>query len=51
MDAEGNLTPLPYYRTPAQAAATSVLLAASPLLTGVTGRYFEDNQEGPGRPR
>ncbi|MFE9364444.1 SDR family NAD(P)-dependent oxidoreductase [Streptomyces sp. NPDC006978] len=25
--------------------ATSVLLAASPLLEGVTGRYFEDNQE------
>jgi hypothetical protein len=22
-----------------------VLLAASPLLDGVTGRYFEDNQE------
>ncbi len=26
-------------------AATSVLLAASPLLDGVTGRYVEDNQE------
>jgi len=24
-----------------------VLLAASPLLAGVTGRYFEDNQESP----
>ncbi|POX64570.1 oxidoreductase [Streptomyces sp. Ru62] len=45
MDAEGNLTPLPHYKTPAQGAATSVLLAASPLLKGVTGRYFEDNQE------
>ncbi|GGK20406.1 oxidoreductase [Streptomyces camponoticapitis] len=45
MDAEGNLTPLPHYKTPAQGAATSVLLAASPLLEGVTGRYFEDNQE------
>lgn len=45
MDPEGNLTPLPYYKTPAQGAATSVLLAASPLLDGVTGRYFEDNQE------
>ncbi|TXS31192.1 SDR family NAD(P)-dependent oxidoreductase [Streptomyces sp. gb1(2016)] len=45
MDAEGNLTPLSYYKTPAQGAATSVLLAASPLLQGVTGRYFEDNQE------
>ncbi|MFE6286206.1 SDR family NAD(P)-dependent oxidoreductase [Streptomyces sp. NPDC057877] len=47
MDGEGNLTPLPYYKTPAQGAATSVLLAASPLLDGVTGRYFEDNQEAP----
>lgn len=28
-----------------QGAATSVLLAASPLLEGVTGRYFEDCQE------
>ncbi|MEU9371825.1 SDR family NAD(P)-dependent oxidoreductase [Streptomyces avermitilis] len=45
MDSEGNLTPLPHYKTPAQGAATSVLLAASPLLNGVTGRYFEDNQE------
>ncbi|AWW35933.1 SDR family NAD(P)-dependent oxidoreductase [Streptomyces cadmiisoli] len=45
MDDEGNLTPLPYYKTPAQGAATSVLLAASPLVKGVTGRYFEDNQE------
>ncbi|MEU9549190.1 SDR family NAD(P)-dependent oxidoreductase [Streptomyces werraensis] len=45
MDDDGNVTPLPYYKTPAQGAATSVLLAASPLLEGVTGRYFEDNQE------
>ncbi|MEO3861712.1 SDR family NAD(P)-dependent oxidoreductase [Acrocarpospora sp. B8E8] len=29
----------------AQGAATSVLLAASPLVSGVTGRYFEDCQE------
>ncbi|MFJ8803056.1 SDR family NAD(P)-dependent oxidoreductase [Streptomyces sp. NPDC102487] len=47
MDAEGNLTPLPYYKTPAQGAATSVLLATSPLLQGVSGRYFEDNQQAP----
>ncbi|MFC4532797.1 SDR family NAD(P)-dependent oxidoreductase [Sphaerisporangium dianthi] len=34
-----------------QGAATSVLLAASPLVEGVTGRYFEDCQEaGPYRP-
>jgi NAD(P)-dependent dehydrogenase (short-subunit alcohol dehydrogenase family) len=29
----------------AQGAATSVLLAASPLVEGVTGRYFEDCQQ------
>lgn len=29
----------------AQGAATSILLAASPLVEGVTGRYFEDCQE------
>jgi hypothetical protein len=28
-----------------QGAATSVLLAASPLVEGVTGTYFEDCQE------
>jgi len=28
-----------------QGAATSVLLAASPLVKGVTGKYFEDCQE------
>ncbi|MGW1618550.1 SDR family NAD(P)-dependent oxidoreductase [Streptomyces sp. NPDC002172] len=34
-----------------QGAATSVLLAASPLVEGVTGRYFEDCDEaGPHRP-
>jgi NAD(P)-dependent dehydrogenase (short-subunit alcohol dehydrogenase family) len=34
-----------------QGAATSVLLAASPLVRGVTGRYFEDCDEaGPHRP-
>jgi len=34
-----------------QAAATSTLLAASPLVAGVTGRYFEDCQEAePTRP-
>lgn len=30
------------WKTPEQGAATSVLLAASPLLEGVGGRYFED---------
>jgi NAD(P)-dependent dehydrogenase (short-subunit alcohol dehydrogenase family) len=34
-----------------QGAATSTLLAASPLVEGVTGRYFEDCQEaGPHQP-
>jgi NAD(P)-dependent dehydrogenase (short-subunit alcohol dehydrogenase family) len=34
-----------------QGAATSVLLAGSPLVEGVTGRYFEDCQEAePNRP-
>jgi NAD(P)-dependent dehydrogenase (short-subunit alcohol dehydrogenase family) len=32
-------------KTPEQGAATSVLLAASPLVDGVTGRYFEDCNE------
>ncbi|MFE7170379.1 SDR family NAD(P)-dependent oxidoreductase [Streptomyces sp. NPDC057616] len=45
MDADGNLITPDHYKTPAQGAATTVLLAASPLLEGVTGRYFEDNQE------
>ncbi|GLW10729.1 oxidoreductase [Microtetraspora sp. NBRC 13810] len=33
------------WKTPEQGAATSVLLATSPLLEGVGGRYFEDCQE------
>lgn len=32
-------------KTPEQGAATSVLLAASPLIEGVGGRYFEDCHE------
>lgn len=32
-------------KTPEQGAATSVLLAASPLLEGISGRYFEDCNE------
>jgi NAD(P)-dependent dehydrogenase (short-subunit alcohol dehydrogenase family) len=35
----------PSWKTPEQGAATSVLLAASPLLDAVTGRYFEDCNE------
>lgn len=34
-----------FYKTPAQGAATSVLVATSPQLKGVGGRYFEDCQE------
>jgi NAD(P)-dependent dehydrogenase (short-subunit alcohol dehydrogenase family) len=33
------------WKTPEQGASTSVLLAASPLVAGVAGRYFEDNNE------
>lgn len=42
-DAAGNtLAVPPGWKTPEQGAATSVLLAASPTVEGVTGRYFED---------
>ncbi|MCM3886975.1 SDR family NAD(P)-dependent oxidoreductase [Frankia sp. R82] len=33
------------WKTPEQGAATSVLLATSPLLAGIGGRYFEDCHE------
>ena len=46
MDDEGNLIHPDYYKTPEQGAAAEVMLVASPLLAGVTGRYFDDdNQE------
>ncbi|GAB3897412.1 SDR family NAD(P)-dependent oxidoreductase [Microbispora bryophytorum] len=45
IDENGEIIPQPYLKTLAQGAAASVLLAASPLVDGVTGRYFEDNQE------
>lgn len=35
------------YKSREQGAATSVLAAASPLLAGVTGRYFADCNEAP----
>jgi NAD(P)-dependent dehydrogenase (short-subunit alcohol dehydrogenase family) len=35
----------PEWKTTEQGAATSVLVAASPLLEGIGGRYFEDCQE------
>jgi NAD(P)-dependent dehydrogenase (short-subunit alcohol dehydrogenase family) len=41
----------PSWKTPEQGAATSVLLAASPLVDGIGGRYFEDcNEAGPNEP-
>ncbi len=43
----GLKTPPERRKTPAQGAATSVLLAASPLLEGIGGRYFEDCNEAP----
>jgi hypothetical protein len=33
------------WKTPEEGAATSVLVATSPLLDGVGGRYFEDCNE------
>jgi NAD(P)-dependent dehydrogenase (short-subunit alcohol dehydrogenase family) len=39
------------WKTPEQGAATSVLLAVSPLVDGIGGRYFEDcNEAGPHQP-
>ncbi|MFI6258476.1 SDR family NAD(P)-dependent oxidoreductase [Micromonospora zamorensis] len=43
VDEQGNrLDVPPGWKTPQQGAATSVLMAASPAVDGVTGRYFED---------
>ncbi|MCZ7375819.1 SDR family NAD(P)-dependent oxidoreductase [Micromonospora sp. WMMC250] len=53
MDEAGNLVEADYYKKPDQGASTTVLLAGSPLLDGVSGRYFDDNQEAevvPGGP-
>jgi NAD(P)-dependent dehydrogenase (short-subunit alcohol dehydrogenase family) len=41
----GLKTPVERQKTVQQGAATSVLLAASPLLEGIGGRYFEDCNE------
>ncbi|WP_425264304.1 SDR family NAD(P)-dependent oxidoreductase [Streptomyces bungoensis] len=43
----GLKTPEPYRKTIGQGAATSVFLAASPLVEGIGGRYFEDVNEAP----
>ncbi|MFJ9444953.1 NADP-dependent oxidoreductase [Kitasatospora sp. NPDC101235] len=47
MDDAGNPARPSVCKSPEQGAATSVLLAALPLVDGVTGRYFEGNQEAP----
>ena len=39
------MTPLELQKSPQQGAATSVLLAASPLLESIGGRYFADCNE------
>lgn len=41
----GLKTPVERRKTPEQGAATTVLLAVSPLLDGISGRYFEDCNE------
>ena len=41
----GLKTPRERQKTPPQGAATSVLLATSPLLEGIGGKYFEDCNE------
>ncbi|ROQ39850.1 NAD(P)-dependent dehydrogenase (short-subunit alcohol dehydrogenase family) [Frondihabitans sp. PhB188] len=38
-------TPNPAFKTTEQGASTSVLVAASPLVDGISGRYFEDANE------
>ncbi|SDK77778.1 NAD(P)-dependent dehydrogenase, short-chain alcohol dehydrogenase family [Nonomuraea maritima] len=43
----GLRTPEPHRKTVGQGAATSVFLAASPLVEGVGGRYFSDVNEAP----
>ena len=41
----GIQTPAELQKTPERGAATSILLATSPLLEGIGGRYFEDCNE------
>ena len=43
----GLRTPVERRKTPEQGASTSVLLAASPLLDGIGGLYFEDCNQSP----
>jgi NAD(P)-dependent dehydrogenase (short-subunit alcohol dehydrogenase family) len=41
------VTPPEHQKTPTQGAATSVLLATSPQVDGIGGRYFDDCNEAP----
>jgi len=44
-------SPAPSWKTVEQGAATSILVATSPLLDGIGGRYFEDcNEAAPHQP-
>jgi len=43
----GLRTPEHLRKTPQQGASTTVLLAASPLVEGVSGKYYDDCQEAP----
>ncbi|HEX6342599.1 SDR family NAD(P)-dependent oxidoreductase [Umezawaea sp.] len=47
MDEDGAIIEQPYSKTLAEGAAASVLLAGSPLVEGLTGRYVEDNRVAP----
>ncbi|WP_022885427.1 SDR family NAD(P)-dependent oxidoreductase [Glaciibacter superstes] len=50
-DDKGNTLDVPPgWKTPQQGAATTVLLAGSPLVEGVSGRYFEDVNEAAVQP-
>jgi NAD(P)-dependent dehydrogenase (short-subunit alcohol dehydrogenase family) len=44
---DGQLHTPDFFKTPEQGATDQVMLAASPVTAGVTGRYFEDGQESP----
>ncbi|MBD9508167.1 SDR family NAD(P)-dependent oxidoreductase [Ensifer sp. ENS07] len=46
----GLRTPEHLRKTPEQGASTSVLLAASPVVEGINGRYFDNCQEAPFAP-
>ncbi|MEV4539718.1 SDR family NAD(P)-dependent oxidoreductase [Asanoa sp. NPDC049518] len=47
MTEAGELLVPAHFKTPEEGASTTVLVAASPTVEGVTGRYFEDNRESP----